>query len=93
LKLPVISGKEALKALERAGFVVVRQRGSHVRIKKVTSESVIKITIPIHETLDRGTLKGTQKCGSNCRGICWFIIDFFYGHYAHHYIRICLHHS
>jgi len=61
LKLPVISGKEALKALERAGFVVVRQRGSHVRIKKVTSESVIKITIPIHETLDRGTLKGILR--------------------------------
>ncbi|MFH0904004.1 MAG: type II toxin-antitoxin system HicA family toxin [Methanobacteriota archaeon] len=58
MKLPVISGKEALKALERVGFVVVRQRGSHVRIKKVTSKSVIKITIPIHETLDRGTLKG-----------------------------------
>ncbi len=58
MKLPVISGKEALKALERAGFVVVRQRGSHVRIKKVTSEKVIKITIPLHETLDRGTLKG-----------------------------------
>ena len=57
MKLPVISGKEALKALERAGFVVVRQRGSHVRIKKVTSESVINITIPLHETLDRGTLK------------------------------------
>jgi len=61
LKLPVISGKEALKALERAGFVIVRQRGSHVRIKKVTSESVIKITIPIHETLDRGTLKGILR--------------------------------
>jgi predicted RNA binding protein YcfA (HicA-like mRNA interferase family) len=60
LKLPVISGKEALKALERAGFVVM-QRGSHVRIKKVTSESVIKITIPIHETLDRGTLKGILR--------------------------------
>ena len=58
MKLPVISGKEALRALERAGFVVVRQRGSHVRVKKVTSEHVIKITIPIHETLDRGTLKG-----------------------------------
>jgi predicted RNA binding protein YcfA (HicA-like mRNA interferase family) len=61
LKLPVISGKEALRALERVGFVVVRQRGSHVRIKKVTSESAIKITIPIHETLDRGTLKGILK--------------------------------
>ncbi len=61
MKLPVLSGKEALKALERAGFVVVRQRGSHVRIKKVTSEKVIKITIPLHETLDRGTLKSILR--------------------------------
>jgi len=60
LKLPIISGKEALK-VDGAGFVVVRQRESHVRIKKVTSESVIKITIPIHETLDRGTLKGILR--------------------------------
>ena len=61
MKLPVISGKEALKALERAGFVVVRQRGSHVRIKKVTSDKVIKMTIPLHETLDRGTLKSILR--------------------------------
>ncbi|MCX9075697.1 MAG: type II toxin-antitoxin system HicA family toxin [Candidatus Methanoperedens sp.] len=61
MKLPVISGKETLKALERAGFVVVRQRGSHIRIKKVTSEKVIKITIPLHETLDRGTLKSILR--------------------------------
>ncbi|MDP2767167.1 MAG: type II toxin-antitoxin system HicA family toxin [Candidatus Methanoperedens sp.] len=57
MKLPVISGKEAIKALERAGFVAVRQRGSHIRLKKVTSETVIKITVPLHDTLDRGTLK------------------------------------
>ncbi len=57
MKLPVISGKEAIRALEKAGFIIVRQRGSHVSIKKVTSEKVIKITIPLHETLDRGTLK------------------------------------
>ncbi len=57
MKLPVISGKEAIKALERAGFVAVRQRGSHIRMKKVTSENVINITIPLHDTLDRGTLK------------------------------------
>ena len=61
MKLPVISGKETLKALERAGFVVVRPRGSHIRIKKVTSEKVIKITIPLHETLDRGTLKSILR--------------------------------
>lgn len=61
MKLPIISGKEALRALEMAGFVVVRQRGSHVRIKKVASESVIIITIPLHETLDRGTLKSILR--------------------------------
>lgn len=56
-KLPVISGKEAVKALERAGFIIVRQRGSHIRMRKVTSETTVKITIPLHKTLDRGTLK------------------------------------
>ncbi len=56
-KVPVISGKEAVKALAQAGFTIVRQRGSHIRMKKVTSETEIKITIPLHETLDRGTLK------------------------------------
>ena len=56
-RLPVISGKKAVRALERVGFVMVRQRGSHIRMKKATSERMINITIPLHDTLDRGTLK------------------------------------
>ena len=56
-KLPVISGKEAIKALGKAGFLIVRQKGSHVRMKKITSEGMINITVPIHDVLDRGTLK------------------------------------
>ena len=60
-KLPVISGKKAIKILERAGFVIVRQRGSHIRMKMVTSEKTIKLTIPLHETLDRGTLASIIK--------------------------------
>jgi predicted RNA binding protein YcfA (HicA-like mRNA interferase family) len=56
-KLPVISGKEAVKALERAGFIIIRQRGSHIRMKKIASERIIKITIPLHDILDRGTLR------------------------------------
>jgi hypothetical protein len=35
-KLPVISGKELVNALEKAGFVVVRQKGSHVSLQKIT---------------------------------------------------------
>ncbi len=60
-KLPVISGKEAIKALERAGFVATRQRGSHVRMEKAASEKMTKITVPLHDNLDRGTLKSIIK--------------------------------
>lgn len=35
-KLPIVSGTEAVKALQRLGFFVDRQRGSHVVLKKVT---------------------------------------------------------
>ncbi|MDI6888220.1 MAG: type II toxin-antitoxin system HicA family toxin [Methanocellales archaeon] len=56
-RLPVISGEEAIKVLNKAGFVFVRQKGSHVRMKKVTSERTINVTIPLHDVLDRGTLR------------------------------------
>jgi predicted RNA binding protein YcfA (HicA-like mRNA interferase family) len=61
MKLPVVSGEQTVKALARAGFVTVRQRGSHVRLEKETSEGVIKITVPLHATLKRGTLRRILK--------------------------------
>lgn len=54
-KLPVISGKECMKALTKAGFYVKRQKGSHVIMRKDTPFS--QVTVPDHKTLDRGTLK------------------------------------
>jgi Predicted periplasmic or secreted lipoprotein len=56
-KLPVISGEKAIKALSKAGFIVIRQRGSHVRLKNTTFERTINVTAPLHDILDRGTLK------------------------------------
>lgn len=60
-KLPSISGMDAIKALRRAGFVVVRQRGSHVRLKKVSGDKVMNITVPLHDTLKKGTLHHIVK--------------------------------
>jgi predicted RNA binding protein YcfA (HicA-like mRNA interferase family) len=60
-KLPVISGFEAMKAFRRAGFIIVRQRGSHVRLKKVTGDKVINLTVPMHKTLKKGTLHHLVK--------------------------------
>ncbi|ATZ61071.2 MAG: type II toxin-antitoxin system HicA family toxin [Methanosarcinales archaeon Met12] len=63
-KLPVISGEEAIKVLNKAGFVFVRQKGSHVRMKRVTAERAINVTIPLHDVLDRGTLRSIIKAAN-----------------------------
>jgi predicted RNA binding protein YcfA (HicA-like mRNA interferase family) len=55
-KLPVISGKELVAALKKAGFVEVRQKGSHVSLQKITSERTYKTVVPMHRELAKGTL-------------------------------------
>ena len=55
-KLPVISGKDLVSALKKAGFVEVRQRGSHVSMQKVTPDLIYKTVVPMHRELAIGTL-------------------------------------
>ncbi len=55
-KLPVISGKELVAALKKAGFIEVRQRGSHVSMQKVTPDITYKTVVPMHRELAKGTL-------------------------------------
>ena len=54
-KLPVISGAEAVKAFERAGWHQDRQRGSHVIMLK--PEHIASLSIPQHRELAPGTLR------------------------------------
>jgi predicted RNA binding protein YcfA (HicA-like mRNA interferase family) len=54
-KLPVVSGGQYIKALEKAGFVVYRQRGSHITL--VRTDPAAQTTLPNHKELDRGTLR------------------------------------
>ncbi|MFH1504679.1 MAG: type II toxin-antitoxin system HicA family toxin [Candidatus Omnitrophota bacterium] len=54
-KLPVISGKECVKALGRAGFCFKRQEGSHITLRR--DEPFAQMVVPNHKELDRGTLR------------------------------------
>lgn len=54
--LPVVKGKDLLKVLSRLGYQVVRQRGSHVRLKCTTLTGEHAITIPLHDEIAPGTL-------------------------------------
>jgi len=54
-QLPRISGRECIHALERAGFQVTRQRGSHVMLRR--DDPFARVTVPDHRELDSGTLR------------------------------------
>ena len=47
-KLPRISSREAIRALELLGFEQIRQIGSHVVMKKQTPEGTIGCVVPVH---------------------------------------------
>jgi predicted RNA binding protein YcfA (HicA-like mRNA interferase family) len=56
-ELPVISGHEAVRAFEKLGFRRVRQRGSHVVLRRGDKGCVI----PMHKSLAAGTLRGAIR--------------------------------
>jgi predicted RNA binding protein YcfA (HicA-like mRNA interferase family) len=55
--LPLVSGAEAVRALEYLGFVVARQRGSHIIMRKGSQGCVV----PNHKEIKIGTLGGVLK--------------------------------
>lgn len=60
-KLPSVSGERVVRALKRAGFVELRQKGSHVSLEKRTGEQVFKTVVPMHSELAKGTLSDILK--------------------------------
>jgi predicted RNA binding protein YcfA (HicA-like mRNA interferase family) len=56
-ELPRISGKQAIKVFKKLGFSIVRQRGSHVVLRKENKGCVI----PVHKSLAVGTLRSAIK--------------------------------
>lgn len=57
--LPVVSGNEAVRTLQRLGFTVIRQRGSHIILSKGSQGCVV----PNHREIKTGTLAGLLKQG------------------------------
>lgn len=57
-KLKVLSGEETIKIFYNFGFVVAGQKGSHVKLKRITADGLPQtLTIPKHKELDKGTVK------------------------------------
>ena len=56
-KLPTISGRKAIAVFENIGYQVVRQKGSHIRLRDDRNPDHKPFTIPDHKALKPGLLR------------------------------------
>ena len=56
-KLPLVSGNEVVQTQERLGFILLRQKGSHIILRRGPTGCVV----PNHREIKTGTLSGILK--------------------------------
>lgn len=61
-KLPVLSGRDLVRALEKVGFQLDRQKGSHMILYRADPPATL--SVPDHRELDRGTLRALLRQAS-----------------------------
>ena len=60
-KVPNLPYDRIVRALQRDGWVLVRQKGSHMRLQKRLAEELLKLTVPAHRPVKRSTLAHILK--------------------------------
>jgi predicted RNA binding protein YcfA (HicA-like mRNA interferase family) len=60
-KVPSLDYLPIIRALQRDGWIVVRQKGSHIRLQKRLSDETLKLTVPAHRPVKRSTLAHVLK--------------------------------
>jgi len=60
-KVPSLAYHQIIRALQRDGWTVVRQRGSHIRLQKHVGDEVLKLTVPAHRPVKSSTLAHILK--------------------------------
>jgi predicted RNA binding protein YcfA (HicA-like mRNA interferase family) len=58
VKLPLLSGRQVVAALQRLGFARIHAKGSHVKMKHADGRLIV---FPYHDEVDRYTLKGALR--------------------------------
>ena len=60
-KVPSLNHEVVIAALRRDGWIVLRQRGSHVRMQKRSGSEILKIVVPAHRPIKSSTLAHILK--------------------------------
>lgn len=61
IKVPSLPYLKIINALQRDGWIVVRQKGSHIRLQKRIGNETLKITVPAHKPVKCSTLSHILK--------------------------------
>lgn len=59
-RLPVVSGRELVRVLEKTGYVMDRQKGSHMVLRQ-TEAPFRRVTVPDHKEIAKGTLRSILR--------------------------------
>ena len=68
-KLSVFSGREICRILGEHGFVLVRQRGSHMVMQRRVADSTTTVPVPDHPEVRRGTLQSIIRQSGLARSL------------------------
>lgn len=60
-KVPSLNYEKVINALRRDGWVVVRQKGSHIRLHKRMPDETLKLVVPAHRPIKRSPLSHILK--------------------------------
>jgi predicted RNA binding protein YcfA (HicA-like mRNA interferase family) len=60
-RVPSLSFDQVIRGLQKDGWVVVRQKGSHIRLHKHTAVETLKLTVPAHRPIKKSTLSHILK--------------------------------
>lgn len=62
MKLPIVSGEQVIKLLQKEGFSVTRQKGSHISLhKKLEDGTTVLVVVPRKSEIKKGTLLSIIK--------------------------------
>jgi predicted RNA binding protein YcfA (HicA-like mRNA interferase family) len=59
MKLPVVSARDCIRVLQKAGFEVIRQTGSHITMAR--KDPSAKVIVPSHKEIAPGTLRNILR--------------------------------
>lgn len=68
-RLPVVSGRQVISFMQSIGYIVTRQRGSHVRLELKNDSGTWAETVPDHKEVARGTLRSILRRIHEATGI------------------------